>query len=170
MIRTLKLVAVLALGLSAGTASLRAGEKLSKEEFVAKAIDCNVTEKDLAEKAVKSANSADVRKYAEKLVKDHERLNSDCVALARDLKLGVVTGVSAEHKQALLDLTGASGAAFDRKFVSYMVKSHEKAVKMFEANAKDNASAEVRKLAAAALPTLRAHLEEARKLDKSINK
>ncbi len=51
-----------------------------------------------------------------------------------------------------------------------MVSGHEKAVKLFEANAKDNNDPVVRKLAADALPTIRAHLEEARKLEKSLTK
>ena len=58
MIRTVKWAA-LALVLISGTALVRAGDDkvLSKEEFLAKVMDCNATEKDLAEKAVKNAQS-----------------------------------------------------------------------------------------------------------------
>jgi putative membrane protein len=169
MIRTVMAVALLAL--VAGTPVVRAGDKaLSTEQFVAKVVDCNVCEKDLAEKAVKSADSADVRKYAQRLVDDHTKLNVRVGALARDLKIGVVTGLSKDHKEALLKLTTAKGKDFDRAFVRHMVKGHEEAIKMFEAQAKNATNNEVKTFATEALPTLREHLEMARKLDTQINK
>jgi len=169
MSRSVKLAALVAVVLAAAGLA-RAGDVLTKEQFVAKVIDCNLTEKDLAERAVKNAQSADVRRFAEQLVKDHTKMNEDALALAREMKLGVASAVSKEHKEALVKLTAAKGADFDREFVRFMVDSHEKTVKMLEANAKSNDSPQARKLAAGALPTVREHLEEARKLSKSLNK
>ena len=171
MIRTLKLLALLATVLLTGTALVRAGDDkvLSKEEFLAKVIDCNVTETDLADKAVKNAQSEDVRKYAQRLVKDHTANKDKAVDLAKDLKIGVVTGLSAEHKEAMAKLLLATGKDFDRKFIQHMVRSHKKAVKMLEANAKGSASEQVRAFAKNALPAIREHLDMARKLDKQLN-
>jgi len=172
MIRTVKFMALLALGAGVTAAVVRAGDDkvLSKEEFVAKCIDCNLSEKDFAERAVKNADSADVRKFAQRLIDDHEKLNQKALDLAKELKIGVVSGVNKDHKDALAKLLTTSGKEFDRNFVRIMVQNHEKSVKMLEANAKGSKSAEVRKMAADALPVVRAHLEEARKLDKSLNK
>ena len=169
MIRTVMSVAVL--GLLAAAPVVRAGDKaMSTEAFVAKVIDCNVSEKDFAEKAAKSADSADVRKYAQRLIDDHTKLNARATALARDLKIGVVTGTSKEHKEALLKLTTSTGRDFDRAFVRHMVKGHEEAIKMFETQAKGTTNKEIRTFATEALPTLREHLEMARKLDTQLNK
>jgi len=169
MMRTVMSVAVL--GLLAAAPVVRAGDKaMSTEAFVAKVIDCNVTEKDLAEKAVKSAQSADVRKYAQRLIDDHTKLNTRALAMARELKIGVVTATSAEHKEALLKLTTATGNDFDRAFMRHMVKSHENAIKMFETQSKNSNRQEVRTFATESLPTLREHLDMARKLDTQVNK
>src|SRR4051794_7063447 len=105
MIRTVTGVALAVVALAGGTTLVRGGDKvLSKEEFLAKAIDCNMTEKDLAERAVKNAQSADVRKYAQHLVDDHTSNNKKAMNLAKDLKIGVVTGTSKDHKEALANL------------------------------------------------------------------
>ena len=169
MIRTVTSVVVLGLAMVAAPA-LRAGDKaLSTEAFVAKVIDCNVSEKDLAEKAIKNAQSEDVRKYAQHLLSDHEKMNQKALGMARDLKIGVVTGTSADHKKALADLLTKSGKDFDRAYIRHMVKGHEEAVKLFESQAKNATRQEIRTFATQALPTLREHLERARKLDTQLN-
>jgi len=172
MIRVMKSVALVVVGLLlAGNVTSRAGDKqpTSPQDFLAKAIDCSVTEKDLAEKAVKNAQSADVRQYAQKLVNDHDKMNKDAMDLAKNLKIGVVTGTSKEHKEVLAKLMTATGKDFDQKFVHHMVEGHEKAIKMFEHCSKNATNEQLRNFASQALPTLRDHLERARKLDKMLN-
>ncbi len=104
MMRTVKLATLLVVGLTAVGWARAGGQVLSKEQFVAKAIDINLTEEDLAKRAVKNAQSAEVRKYAEHLIRDHEKLNRKPLEMAREMKLGVVTAASKASKDAQLKL------------------------------------------------------------------
>lgn len=173
MIGTVKWVAVLTVGLLvAGTALVRAGDDkvLSPAGFLAKVIDTNASEKDLAEKAIKNAQSEDVRKYAQRLFDDHKKMLGNSMEVAKEMKIGVVTGLSKEHKEILAKLLTSSGKDFDRQFVQHMVHCHTNAVKMLEVNAKGNENAQLRDLATKSLPTIREHLATARKLNEQLNK
>jgi putative membrane protein len=166
MIRIVTSGALLALALAAG---VQAGDKaLAPELFLAKAIDCSFTEKDLAEKAVKNAQSEDVRKFAQRLVDDHAKLNRRATDLAKDLKIGVVTATSKEHKEVMAKLLTAKGKDYDRVFIEHMVKSHEEALKMCEGQAKTGSRQEIKTFASEAVPIIRGHLEQARKLEKQL--
>ena len=140
-------------------------EKLTPQEFVTKALDCCLSEADLAKKAAAGSATERVRQFAQRLADDHQKLSKRLAGAASDLKLGVVTGMSPEHKKAMAQMLLSKGNEFDRAFLTYIVQSHEKAVKLFEryARAKDG-DAKVRQLAEDALPTLRQHLQDARAL------
>jgi putative membrane protein len=140
-------------------------EKVTPQQFLTQAIDCSLSETDMAQKAASGASTDRVRQFAQKLVDDHNKLTQRLMGAAKDLKLGVVTGMSPEHKKALARMLLSKGNEFDREFLSYIVKSHEKALKLFEQCAKaTDGDANVHKLAEDSVPTLRQHLQDARTL------
>jgi putative membrane protein len=146
-------------------------DKLTPQQFLAKAIDCSLSEMDLAQKAATGSATDKVRQFAQKLVEDHRKLNKRLMGMASDLKLGVVAGMSPEHKKAMAQMLLAKGNDFDREFLNYVVRSHEKAVKLFEQCARDkgpDTDTRVRHLAEDALPALRQHLQDARALQSSM--
>lgn len=63
-----------------------------------------------------------------------------------------------------------SGKDFDKAFVKAMVKEHKEAEDLLEDAAKDkDHSEQIRSFANKNLPTIRAHLAEAKQLEKSID-
>jgi putative membrane protein len=146
-------------------------EKLTPQQFLARAIDFSLSEMDLAQKAATGSSSDKVRQFAQKLVEDHRKLNKGLTGMASDLKLGVVAGMSPEYKKAMAQILLSKGNDFDREFLNYVVRSHEKAVKLFEQCARDkgpDTDARVRHLADDALPEVRQHLQDARALQSSM--
>ncbi len=155
--------------LNFGTVTLRVEDKpLTQEEFASKAIDCNKCEMDLAKQATKKATSADVREYAQKLVDDHEKMGKDLKAFAADKKIGIVTGVSKEHKEHLAELTKATGKDYDQKFIQMMIDSHEKALKMLNSCSKDSKDASIRDICDKSIPTIQKHLDDAKAVQKKL--
>jgi putative membrane protein len=143
---------------------------LTEPEFIGKTIDANLTEINLANLAKKLSTNDDVKKYADHLIADHEKLDKMALDLANKKKVAVATGLSPQQREAWAKLSALSGKDFDRQYADMMVKDHEEAVKMFERCEKDTKDDAVKKLCEDALPKLRDHLKEAKSLQDKIGK
>jgi putative membrane protein len=150
--------------LGAGAVAASAAEKSDPKAFVIDAIKGDNSELKLGELAKSKATRDDVRSFAETLIKDHAKAKSDAVDVANSLGVSPPTKAKKEAQKEYDKLNGLSGPAFDREFVTYMVKDHEKDVAKFE-KAENSSDPAVAKLASGTLPDLRKHLETARTLE-----
>lgn len=66
------------------------------------------------------------------------------------------------------DLAKLSGDRFDREYLSSIVASHKKSVKLFEKESKSGVDAELKTWATNTLPTLKHHLEMAQSVEKEV--
>ena len=69
-----------------------------------------------------------------------------------------------KHQALKKKLSALSGAAFDREYMSQMVKDHTAAVALFQGQATSGADADLKNWAAKTLPTLQHHLQMAQSL------
>lgn len=67
-----------------------------------------------------------------------------------------------KDEKSMNKLSGLTGDAFDREYISMMVKDHEKDVKEFEKASTKAKDPDVRAFAEKTLPTLREHLQQVR--------
>jgi len=142
----------------------------SPADFLGKAIDCNTFEKELAQMAAENASNPDVKAFAQRLGEDHNKFEQELLQLVKEKKVGVATGTSKEHRDKLAELkkTG-KGNDYDKKFLQFVVESHEQGIKHIEECSKDSGfDGGCKACADKALPQLRKHLEEARALQKKI--
>jgi len=109
--------------------------------------------------AAKAAN-ADVKAFANRLVKDHSAANLELMKLMK----GKRVAASPEPKAEPQAWRSQSGAAFDRAFIEHAVEDHEQDIALFEAEAKDGSDPALKEWAAKQLPTLREHLKAAQDL------
>jgi len=142
----------------------------SDQEFLAKALEDNVLEVQLGEKAKDKASNERVKKFAQRMIDDHTKAREQLMDIAKDMKVGVAAGLSKEHRELLVRLTTADGADFDRHYMNHMVDDHEKAVSLFEGFAKDGKNDRLREFARKTLPTLREHLKMARDIAGDLKK
>src|SRR5215467_15981256 len=129
------------------------------QEFLSKALEDSVLEVQLAEKALDKSSNDRVKKFAQRMVNDHKKARDELINIAKDMKVGVVAGLSKEHRELLVRLIKNDGADFDRTYMNHMVESHEKAVSLLEGCAKDGKNERLREFARKTLPTLREHLK-----------
>lgn len=137
------------------------------EEFLKNVSRDNRAEIALGQLAESKASNAGVKSYGRMLVTDHTKANQEVTSIARTKNVTLPTDLSAEQKSTKDQLTDLSGANFDRQFVDAMVKDHQKAVAAFEQQA-TSSDAQVKAFATKTLPTLRHHLEEAQRLQKTV--
>jgi putative membrane protein len=168
--------AALVLGTSAFAAE-GGGAKLDKslEKAAQKLHASNQGEVQAGQAALRSAQSQEVKQFAQQMIDDHQKNDSQLQQLAS------TTGVSLQgdefqkkQKKAQEDLEkvqGKSGADFDKAYMKWMVKEHEQDVKDVEKAAKDARKQNHAQFASFLEEThsqLRMHLDNARTVEKSL--
>jgi len=155
------LAALAAVGLS--STPLKAD---TAKTFVTDAIQADVSEVKLGRLAEKNGGSEAVRAFGRTIDVDRTKTGEDAIGTAIALGLEPPAQPEPEGEAEYRRLSTMSGAAFDREFLRYIVKSRQADVRRFEAeaNANDgNASAMARQQ----LPVLRRHLATAQALQKA---
>jgi len=135
----------------------------SDDTFLKTAIGVNLAEIQVGQLAQKNGASAGVRQFGDMLVKDHTASNDDAMALAKQHNVTIPNAPSAEDQKTYQDLSGLSGAAFDKAFSQDMVAGHQKAVQLFT-DQSASANGDVKSFADKTLPTLKKHLQTAQSL------
>ena len=155
-------------GTSTTTSTTTGRDKLSwgDRRFVTKAADGGQAEVQIAELAAQKATNPEVKSFAQKLVDDHSKVNSELMSLAsqKNVKMDVDTDKDRAYKR----LNKKSGAEFDQEFVEHMIDEHEKDVKLFEKAASEAKDPELRAFASKHVSHLRDHLQAAQSLRQSV--
>jgi putative membrane protein len=133
--------------------------------FVKKAALDGMTEVELGKVALTKSQDANVRKFAERMVKDHGKANTELATIAKSKQLDVPKTLDAEHQAMVQALSSKSGAAFDSAYGEHMNADHSKAIALFE-GASSSSDADLAGFAKKTLPTLKDHKQMADDLPK----
>lgn len=136
----------------------------SEKEFLIKAIECEVCEVKLADRAIKQSSDKEVTEFARMMRDDHTKTRDALLDRAKSMKLAVVEGLDKDKKAEQDRLFKNEGKDFDREYMRYMVNNHEKALRMYETWAKKSDDKELADIVGRAVPTVKKHLEEARRI------
>lgn len=132
------------------------------KDFLTRAAEAGNAEVRLGELAIDRANSDKVREFARQMVRDHKQMNDQLASHAKNLKIAVLAGLDKENNAVHQRLSKLKGDDFDRGFMEQMVEDHEKAVRLFEGEAKASGSGDLKSFADKNLPAIRDHLKHAR--------
>jgi len=137
----------------------------SDRSFVAEAMTSGVAEAEAGKMAAEKASDPQVKAYGEQLQKDHSAANMKLAQLASTKGITASETLEEDARTQLDDLAKLSGAEFDRAFVErFGVTAHEKAIALFEREAKEGQDPDIRAFAEQTLATLRSHLQMAQQL------
>lgn len=138
---------------------------MTPESFASQAAIIGKAEIELGQIALKNTQDENVRKYAERMVKDHSAADKKLKAIAAKENLQLPQSLDAEHQSLKTKLQSLQGEDFDRAYVNAMAKGHDKAVALFEsASQQSQMPGELKQFAASTLPTLEQHKEMAHSL------
>jgi putative membrane protein len=149
---------------TSGTANIAAADR----DFVREMIVGGTAEVEVGRLAQEKASTPAVREFAEMLVRDHGKANSELKSIATKNNIEVAPADLDDHKDDTEALRKLSGPEFDRDYMQMMVDKHEKAVAKLEERANDDDNPEIRQWASRALPTVRQHLEKAKSIKDSL--
>ncbi|MNC59942.1 hypothetical protein D3C75_1097860 [compost metagenome] len=136
---------------------------MDSDDFVENAAQGGIAEIEAGKLALEKSTSADVKAFAEKMVADHGKANKELKALASklDIKVPDDAELTDKAKKMILDLREGS---FDPAYANNQVNAHENAVKLFTEASESADKPQIKAFATQTLPTLKHHLEMAKKL------
>lgn len=130
--------------------------------FVTNAAQGGLAEVKLGELAKEKGSNQSVKDFGSHMVMDHSKANDELKGVASSKGVTVPDSITAKD-QALYDrLSKLSGAAFDKAYISAMIKDHVTDVAEFQKESKSGKDSDVKGFAAKTLPTLQDHLKMAR--------
>ncbi len=118
--------------------------------------------------AQKMATNPNLRAFATMLIADHTNLTNQALATAKGAGLAPPPPeLSLMQKQMIAQLA-TSGANFDRLYLQQQLTAHRQALAMQTSYAANGDVAALRAAAAAALPTIRGHIDQAQRLSREV--
>ena len=153
-------------GLAPRSFAAQQPEASPDQTFAQKAVVGGWEEVQLGKLAAERAASPDVKQFGQRMVADHDQANRELMALVKQKGLTVPTAPDPQHQEEATRLATLHGAAFDRAYLQQMVRDHEDDVRLFRTQAQEGRDPELKRFAAATLPTLEEHLQMVRDLAK----
>jgi len=168
MMRKMMLVAAVALlaGVFGASAEDKRAQPFDDTVFVKTAAISGMSEVHLGELAATTTKNEDVKNLAEMTVKDHTAANAELKAAAKDAGIEVPTKIDDAHQKQYEGFKAYKGDNFDRDYVKTLVQSHTQSVALYTQASKEAKNPALKDFATKTLPTLKKHLDMAKKLDK----
>ncbi|QRY77858.1 DUF4142 domain-containing protein [Pseudomonas sp. PDNC002] len=148
------------------TPLLAADPAAQAQTFVTEASAAGMAEIDAAKLALKKSQAKDVKSFAQHIIDDHTKANTELKALADKHQLTLADGPSLTN-QAKAKVLDVRDESFDAAYANNQVGAHEEAVKLFTDAANNAADSDVKAFAQKTLPVLQRHLEMAQDLVKA---
>ena len=136
------------------------------EEFFEEASAMGVAEITTSQKALQQSENAEVKAFAEMMIKDHADANEKMADMAAEKGLEISDEAGLMDRARTWILERRDGESFDDAYANNQVAAHERTIELFERATRSD-DAEVAAFAKETLPKLQEHLEEARKLVQS---
>ncbi|HEY9125878.1 MAG TPA: DUF4142 domain-containing protein [Acidobacteriaceae bacterium] len=159
---TLAAAALMAVAPLAAVAQATASD--DDKKFVDEALKGGMAEVDLGKMAAKSGNSDDVKQFGQMMVTDHTKLGDKMKTVASDIGVNPPSMESAGGMATKAKLEVLTGDAFDKAYISAMVKDHEDDLAAFKKEAMNGTSPEVKKAAKEGAMVVQHHLTMIRKI------
>jgi len=135
------------------------------EAFALYAASSGLAQVEGANLVLKRTRNAEVRDFAQRIVRDHTQAANDLrrIVTARGLKLPpTATG---RHADLVTKLSGVSSPDIDDAFLlRFGVDAHKETIALFERHAAEGKDPDLKRYAQQVLPALREHLAAAQKL------
>ncbi|HET9744478.1 MAG TPA: DUF4142 domain-containing protein [Chitinophagaceae bacterium] len=136
------------------------------KEFLTKAANSGMAEVQLAKMAQQKATIDAVKSFAVMLERDHTTVGDQVKSFASQRNVALPTTPSDDKQKMVNDMEKMSGKAFDKEFISMMVKSHNDGIDLFEDTRANASDVDIKNFADKTLPTLRMHLDSAKAIQK----
>jgi putative membrane protein len=170
-----KVSALVLAGFLAFGADLVFAQGVTDAQIAAIVVTANQVDVDAGKLAVSKSTNDAVKKFAQLMVDDHTGVNKAAVELVTKLKVVPQDNATSQSLKAggeknVARLKALNGAAFDRAYVDHEVGYHQQVLDALDKTLIPSATnAELKALLVKVRPAFVAHLEHAKRLQKSTN-
>ncbi len=135
--------------------------------FVTAAAMSDMYEIEAAKIAAEKSKSADVKSFAQMMIKDHGATSAKLKSLIAEAKLDQKPPMELDDRRAgmIANLKSAPAAEFDKVYLDQQVAAHEEALSVMKSFADDGEQPQLKAFAAETAPKIQQHYDHARKLD-----
>jgi len=137
-------------------------------KFATDAANAGLAEVALGKLAQTKAANAQVKNFADMMVKDHSKANDELMAIAKQKNITLPAAPDAEHQKKMDDLSKLSGKDFDKAYIDAMVDGHKKVLDMMKMGSDKCADSDLKAFAAKMVSPVQMHLDAATKIQKSM--
>lgn len=135
-------------------------------DFYESAASANQFEIEASKVAQERSKDADIKAFADMMVKDHTEATQKLTNLATGKNVELPTQLLKRHQMMLDGLKEKdAGPAFDEDYRMKMVLSHKEAVSLFDQSAKESPDPDIRKFALSMIAKLKMHGGHAQKME-----
>jgi putative membrane protein len=131
-------------------------------KFVKEAAGGGLAEVEKGNLAKSKASNDAVKQFGDRMVTDHSKANDELKSLASSKGWQLPTEMPPHEKSMHTQLSKLSGVAFDKAYISDMVRDHEKDVAAFKKCAANCSDPDLKAWAQKTVPTLEDHLKMAK--------
>lgn len=146
-----------------------------------------MAEVELGRMAMERAASPEVKRFGDMMVKDHSKAGDELKQVAMQHSIPMPAGLDQKHQDLKTTLSNLRGAEFDREYMKAMVDGHEDVVDRLQTRASEDRFGDdkgevkpersgnpvegaLNQWAAKALPTVRHHLDEAKRINDGLGR
>ena len=117
------------------------GQQMMDKQFLVKAAEGGVAEVQMGKLATQKG-SPEVKQFGERMVDDHTNLNREIGEMADQIGVMLPKKMNKDDQAEYDRLNALSGDAFDREYLTYIIKDHRKDMRQYsiEARAASNQS------------------------------
>lgn len=134
-------------------------------EFIKRATISGMLEVRANEAALKRTLTAEEQTFVKQLISDHQKANDELASIAKRKGVTVPTALPEDEQEKLTKMAGIKDKDFNEEFLEHQISCHKKSIDLYEDQAEDGKDADLRAFAAKTLPTLKGHLETAKRLE-----
>lgn len=153
-----------AAGAAVGAVSASTMGQMSTDSFIENAAESNMYEIQAGQIAQQKAQSADVKAFGKMMVTDHTAMVNQMKPLVTAAGKTAPADLDERRKGFLDNLRAASGADFDKVYLSQQEAAHNEALTLMQGYAGNGDNAALKDMAAKAVPKIQAHLDKVRQL------
>ena len=146
-----------------------------------------MAEVELGRMAMERGASPEVKRFGDMMVKDHSKAGDELKQVAMQHSIPMPAALDQKHQDLKTTLSNLRGAEFDREYMKAMVDGHEDVVDRLQTRASEDRFGDdkgevkpersdnpvegaLNQWAAKALPTVRHHLDEAKRINDGLGR
>ena len=142
---------------------------MQDKKFAKAALAGGMAEVELGQLAQQKSNSDDVKKFGQRMVDDHTKLNDQMKPIAASIGVQPPADLTPKDKALMVKLQGLSGDDFDKAYIKAMLKDHKQDDKDFQTEMSSGQNPQEKDAASQGDAVIKQHLQMVEELAKAHN-